>query len=367
VSSIGTLSARPLEVADLRQSWPAPSSCRPIVIIGAGGIVGDAHLPAYRQAGFPIAGIYDLDRGRAEALSRRWSLPVIDNLGEAAAIPGAVFDLAIPPFAHLDVLPALPEGACVLLQKPMGRDLAEATAILALTRERRMTAAMNFQLRFAPMMLAVADAAARGLFGRIVDVDVHIDTLTPWHLFPFLKGLPRIEIAVHSIHYLDLIRGFLGNPRSVMARTLGHPDSDLAQTRTSAILDFDEDVRCTLSVNHNHDFGSRFQDATIRFEGTEGAAIVKLGALLNYPTGAPDELWVTDRQGDWREVPLQGTWFPDAFIGTMANLQRFAAGEDSRLLTSVEDAWHTMALVEACFQSSAGAGTPVASSPEGHL
>ena len=31
---------------------------------------------------------------------------------------------------------------------------------------------------------------------------------------------------------------------------------------------------------------------------------------------------------DWINVPLQGAWFPDAFVGRMANLQRFASGED---------------------------------------
>ncbi len=70
-------------------------------------------------------------------------------------------------------------------------------------------------------------------------------------------------------------------------------------------------------------------------EGTEGAAMVKLGLLLNYPKGEPDELWITRRgEEDWTQVPLQGRWFPHAFIGTMSNLQREGAGEDSELVTS---------------------------------
>ena len=47
----------------------------------------------------------------------------------------------------------------------------------------------------------------------------------------------------------------------------------------------------------------------------------------------------------------------------MSNLQRFAAGEDDVLLTDVEDAWHTMALVEAAFESSAAPATPLRSAP----
>ena len=66
---------------------------------------------------------------------------------------------------------------------------------------------------------------------------------------------------------------------------------------------------------------------------------------------------------DWVSVPLTGEWFPDAFVGRMANVQRFACGEDSELVSSVEDAWNTMALVEAAYRSSAAPATPMAEKP----
>ncbi|MDQ0393905.1 Gfo/Idh/MocA family protein [Labrys monachus] len=351
--------------AVLRQSWPMPAEARPIVTVGAGSIVADAHFPAYRKAGFPIAGLFDLDPARAERVAADFGVErVFGSLDEATAVPDAVFDLATPPGAHLDVLRRLPDGAAVLLQKPMGRDLAEATAILQLARAKGLKAAVNFQLRFSPMMLAVQDAVARGLLGRLVDVEVHLAIDTPWHLFAFLKGMPRVEIAVHSIHYLDLIRSFLGDPAGVHAKTIGHPASEMAQTRTSAILDYGDDVRCTLSINHNHAFGRRNQVAEFRFDGTEGAAHVKLGLLLDYPRGEPDEVWLRPKgEADWVQVPLTGGWFPDAFVGRMANLQRFASGEDAELAASLEDAWSTMALVEAAFASSAAPATPLAPRP----
>src|SRR5262245_13657106 len=141
-ASIGSIEDPPLE---LRQTWNRPSQPRPIVIIGAGGIVNDAHLPAYRLAEFPVAGIYDIDRSRAEALAAKWGLQAFSSLADAASISEAVFDLAIPPAAHLDVLAALPEGSVALIQKPMGRDLDEATRILERARQRNLTAAVNFQ------------------------------------------------------------------------------------------------------------------------------------------------------------------------------------------------------------------------------
>ena len=53
----------------------------------------------------------------------------------------------------------------------------------------------------------------------------------------------------------------------------------------------------------------------------------------------------------YRRIVLEGDWFPDAFIGSMRNLQRFDAGEDDAHVTSAEDGFQTMALVEACYEA----------------
>ena len=118
----------PFDPKTLSQSWPLPAKPSPIVTFGAGSIVGDAHYPAYRKAGFPIAGLYDPDTEKAKALAHKWHVAAYASAEEAAAVPDAIFDLATPPSAHASVLKKLPDGASVLIQKPMGNDLAEATA-----------------------------------------------------------------------------------------------------------------------------------------------------------------------------------------------------------------------------------------------
>ena len=96
----------------------------------------------------------------------------------------------------------------------------------------------------------------------------------------------------------------------------------------------------------------------MKLEGTRAAAIAKMGVNLNYPHGEPDRLQFS--AGDeWQEVPLRGSWFLEAFEGPMANLQRFVAGEDKALMSPIEDAFKTMVLVEACYESSAAGGTPI--------
>ncbi|MDL2405415.1 Gfo/Idh/MocA family oxidoreductase [Rhizobium calliandrae] len=349
----------------LCQWWPKPSKPRPIVIFGAGSIVGDAHLPAYRKAGFPLAGLYDPNREKAKTLADQWGIGAFASEAEALAVEGAIFDLATPPAAHAAILAKLARGSFALIQKPMGSDLIGATEILRVCRERDIRAAVNFQLRFAPMMLALYDVVEKGYLGEVVDFDAWLALATPWGLWPFLKGLPRIEIAMHSIHYLDFIRGLLGNPKGVHAKTIGHPNHEVAQTRTAAILDYGDKVRCVLSINHDHNFGRKFQACEFRISGTKGAAYIKLGVNLDYPHGEPDELWIRPAGGsEWVEVKLEGAWFPDAFVNRMANLQRVASGEDETLVGSVEDAWQTMALVEAAYQSSAEPATPIAGLPK---
>lgn len=350
-------------IASFAQNWPAPSQPKPIVIIGAGGIVRDAHLPAYAKAGLKVQGVADIDASRSRALARDFAIPQVfpTVAGAGAALgTGVVYDVAVPPHAIARILPDLPDGAAVLIQKPMGADLAQARIIRKLCRDKGLKAAVNFQLRFSPMMMAARQAVASGLIGEPLDIEVHLNIFTPWHLFPFLLPMPRVELLVHSIHYLDSIRAIFGTPKGVFARSLPDPRAPgLAQTRTSVVLDYGDLRRGVMSINHNHQGGRQFQSAWFRIEGSTGAMMVKLGVCFDYPNGEADELWFCPNGAAWRQVPLTGSWFVDAFMGPMRNLQRFDAGEDAQLFSGVEDAFHSMALVEACFTAMALPGVPL--------
>jgi predicted dehydrogenase len=354
----------PASIRDLRQSWPRPAAPRPIVVIGAGSIVRDAHLPVYQRLGFPVAGIFDVNPKAGAERAAAFAIPrVFESIDEAASMRDVVFDLAIPPENVASVVERLPVGAAVLIQKPLGRDLADARRIVAICRERKLRAAVNFQLRFAPNMLAIKDALGRGVFGDVLDVEIRINLHTPWNYWAFLKGVPRLEVLMHSIHYLDLIRSLIGEPRGVYCKGVRHPAmTEYADTRTSIVLDYGETIRCSLTMNHAHTFGGRHGMSQLKIEGRRGAAIAKMGVNLNYPAGEPDTLEIAseDSKG-WSEIALRGSWFLEAFEGPMSNLQRFAAGDDPKLVSSVEDALRTMAVVEACYESSAHGATPIPS------
>jgi predicted dehydrogenase len=307
----------------------------------------------YRRLGYPVAGVYDVNCAAARETAARFDVDrVFHSLDEACALEGVIYDLAVPGDQIAGILERLPRGSGVLMQKPMGGDLADARRIRAIAHRRDLVAAVNLQLRFSPGMLALRDLIQQGVLGTLVDIDVRIVIDQPWHNWTFLEGAPRLEVPYHSIHYIDAIRALAGEPEGVYCRAVSHPELPrLRDTRSSIILDYGERIRCSLVLNHTHRAGPRYRESLLLVEGTLGAARLTWGVNLSYPSGPPDTMEVFTDEA-WRTVPLRGSWFIEAFEGPMSNLQRVMSGEDPVLVSSVDDAIKTMAIVESCYVSS---------------
>lgn len=336
----------------------------PILIIGAGGIVNAAHLPAYQLAGFKVEGIFDIDVSKASATAEKFNIPrVFRSMDEMLAHAPAkvIYDVAVPGNETISVLEKLPAGCSVLLQKPMGENIAEARRILELTHKKKMLAAINFQLRYAPYILAVKDLMKENALGELNDIEINVNVYTPWHLWTFLYKSPRLEILYHSIHYIDLIRKLLGEPESVYAKSTKHPSMpELSSVRSNIIMDYGDMKRANILTNHCHNYGNPKQQSYIKIEGSKGAVKINFGALIDYPRGAADNfeyvLLEEGKEPQWQELEIEGSWFPHAFIGSMGELMMAAEGIIPKPDNSVDDCIHTMACVEAAYESNGMGG-----------
>ena len=336
----------------------------PICIIGAGGIVADAHLPAYQIAGYKVAGIVNRNKQKAISLAEKFGIEkVYDTLEEMVAVHGtnAIYDFALPASEIIPVLEQLPEGATVLIQKPYGESLGEARAIHILAKQKQLLAGVNFQMRFAPYMLEARNMIADGKIGTITDLEVYVNVHTPWNLWEFLFSKERMEINYHSIHYVDLIRSFLGTPSKIFARTFKHPEAtQLASVKSNIIMDYGDMVRAVIHTNHNHNYSYQKQESYVKIEGTRGAIKITFGALINYPQGVPDSFeYITLEEGQeaqWQTKTIDGTWFPHAFIGTMRQMQLAKSGIVDKPENSIDDALETMICVEAAYTSNEKGG-----------
>ena len=353
------------KIENLNTVWPQPKKKKKIVIIGAGGIVTDAHLPAYKKGEYEVYGIYDPIMDKAIKCATDFGIKkVYKDLADALEEEDVIFDIAVPPSVLLYIVRVIPKNSICQFQKPLGNSLEEAREITKIVKEKKITACVNLQLKFSPMMLALRDAIEKNMIGTITDIEVNLSVSTPWHLWPFMEDLDHIEVPLHSIHYLDWIISILGKPKGVFCKSVNHPSfPKMNDSRSSIIMDYNN-VRCCLSLNHTHDTerqGVKHTHAYARVEGLNGAAYVKLGLLLNYPTGEPEEIEIASENVTWTNVKNVGTWFPDAFLNSMSSLQRFASGEDVLLPHSVENSFLTMSVVDACIKSSRGSGTLIQS------
>ncbi|MEI7024206.1 Gfo/Idh/MocA family protein [Paenibacillus sp. y28] len=328
-----------------------------IAIVGAGEIVLSCHLPAYRMAGFLVAGIYDLDSNKAQSAAAAFGLPkVYPSLDELLSDPDVhIVDIAIPAVFQAGVVAqAAAAGKHILCQKPLSENYAEAVRITEICSQAGIKAACNQQMRWAPGIRASKTIIDRGWLGTPVQASIQVNVKTDWDSWPWITRIPRLEVMYHSIHYMDALRSLFGTPEYIYGDGARYPgQTSVGETRTMLHIKFEGDMRGLIHDNHNNWSTPNDWYATFRFEGTEGVIKGTNGALYNYPQGQEDTLSFLSKRTNpsiWLTPMLEGRWFPDAFMGTMGELMR-AIEEDREPENSVRDNLMTMQMVFAAYRS----------------
>ena len=300
---------------------------------------------------------YDVDSAAARKTAADHGIATVyETLDELLADERIeIVDIAVPAAQQRAIAErALQAGKHLLCQKPLSEQLPDAEAIVLAARRAGRKAAVNQQMRWSPGIAAAKDLIARGFIGQPTDAQIQVSVTTPWHMWPWLKVAPRLEIMYHSIHYLDSLRYLLGDPAWVTSRHARFPGQpETGETKTLTVLDYDSGLQALVAVNHHDHSGDSY--ATFRFLGTEGVIKGTIGLLYNYPDGRPDTLLAhstTVAPDTWFDVRLEGLWIPDAFIGPMASLMD-AIQHDSTPITDVADNLGTLRVVDAAYRSAA--------------
>ena len=326
-----------------------------IAVIGCGGIVNYAHLPAYRQAGFHVVACYDQNPDSAARTATDHQIPrVAGSVSEILNDPTIdIVDIAVTPSAQAAIAKnAISAGKHVLCQKPLADTYASAVEVVHLADKRGVHVAVNQQMRWDAGIAVAKQLIDQGAIGIPADARIETSIRTPWHMWPWMANSPRLEIMYHSIHYQDALRYLCGDPvavSSLHARWPGQPETGETRTLTSFI--YDDDRRVTIDVNHHNWSDDAY--ARFRFLGTDGIIEGTLGLLYDYPSGRVDTLRYAAREAPlvWHEAPLTTWWIPDAFVGPMASLMS-AIHTGSAPLTSARDNLVTLQTVFASYTSS---------------
>lgn len=324
-----------------------------IGIVGCGGIVQYAHLPAYRDAGLRVLAVHDVDSDKARAVATEFGVPTVAaSADEVAATPGVgIVDIAVPPWEQPTIVSRVAAaGRHMLCQKPLA--LAYPTALEEVeTAERAgVLLAVNQQMRWVPCVAATRSLVAQGAIGRLRDARIAVSVATPWHMWPWLAGAPRLEILYHSIHYIDALRSILGDPvwvTSIHGRDPVRPRVE-GETRTITVLEYADGLQAQVIVSHDNDHGT--PSATIAVQGETGAIEGTIGLMYDYPTGRIDTLALLRDGAVVEDYAFDLRWIPDAFLGPMGDLMD-AVATGRQPITSGRDNLGTIAVAMAAYRS----------------
>src|ERR1700693_2664626 len=155
---------------DYLPRWPRRKDYR-IGCVGAGFIMRDCHLVAYRQAGFNPVAIASRDPAHALAVAQSRGIPRCHaTCAELLANDDIeVLDIAVPP----DVQPAILRAAVqhhdhirgILAQKPLAMSYSEARECVDLCTRAGITLAVNQNMRYDQSVRALKDILRRGWLG----------------------------------------------------------------------------------------------------------------------------------------------------------------------------------------------------------
>jgi len=330
-----------------------------IGLIGTGGIVQYAHIPAYRKAGFNIVACYDLNPETARKVAQEHGIATVyDSLDALLNDPAVeIVDIAVPPWEQLKIVRQVAAaGKHMLCQKPLSESFAEAQEIVRMAKEAGVKQAINQQMRWDAGIRASKNLIEQGVIGQPTDAQIAVSVLTPWHMWPWLASAPHLEIMFHSIHYLDALRFLFGDPEWVTSRHARYPKQAPVQgeSKTITVLDYASGLQAMTNVNHYNEYAEPY--ATFRFLGTEGAITGTIGLMYNYPTGRPDTLEITSEhygKGVKITPTLDEMWIPDAFVGTMAGLMEAIETDTQPRDNSTEDNLNTLRVAHAAYLSAA--------------
>jgi predicted dehydrogenase len=322
--------------------------------IGAGFIMRDVHLVAYREAGFNVVAIASRTPERAREAARQNGVGrVYDHWRELLTDPAVeIVDIAFPPDQQLEIVREAVRYSGrikgILAQKPLAATLADAVDIVRLCDEAGITLAVNQNMRYDQSMRALKTLLKRGDLGEPVVAQITMHARPHWQ--SFLQGYERLAILNMSIHHLDIFRFLFGDPERIISSVRMDPRTDFAHTDGMAfyILEFPSQLR---AVAIDNCFSWADQGIEWRVEGAEGIAKGTIG-WPDYPSGGPSTIdFTTKRQpGYWFQPRWSERWFPHAFAGTMGQLMR-AVEEQAEPEISGRDNLKTMALIEAAYRS----------------
>jgi predicted dehydrogenase len=187
-------------------------------IVGT-GFIGPAHLEALRRNNIMVYGLVESSREASEAkapiLGIPHAYPSFEAMLEDPRID--IVHLATPNYLHYQhAKAALLAGKHVVCEKPLAMNSGESAELVRLAAQEKRLNAVNFNLRFYPLMHHARNMVQAGELGDLFILQgsylqdwLLLPTDWNWRLEPEIGGTLRAVADIGS-HWLDLITFITG-------------------------------------------------------------------------------------------------------------------------------------------------------------
>ena len=326
--------------------------------IGAGFIMSDCHLPNYEKAGYTLHAVSSRTLKSAQSLAEKFSIPNVYATNEELLDDKQleVIDIAVPPQDQLALIKELVKRdhiKGVLAQKPLGISFEEGVEIVEACEAAGKFLVVNQNMRYDQSMRAMKTLIETQKMGEPVLGTIDMRAIPHWA--PWQEAIGSLTLRIMSIHHLDISRFLFGDPEYVYCSYSKDPRTPFAH----------EDGICLTTLEYAN--GARFQinddvwagpakegaaeDCFVRWriEGTHGLAKGEIG-WPKWPVVTPSTLtYSTIQSSEWVTPQWREAWFPDAFMGPMAELLCGLEGKQPPM--DGRENLKTLLLVEACHMS----------------
>lgn len=352
---------------------PAPSSGRPLrVAVVGGGDIGVRNANSVKAASnATIAAVCDINPQVLRTLSRSFSAPGVaeyDALLKRDDVDAVL--LSLPHFLHEPfTLQAARAGKHILLEKPLGVDLASATSIVQGCADAGVRLTVNFSFRYIPTVQFVKHLLAEGILGEFAGVQISLfqykgarywaggytqrasdDWRTTWEK---AGGGILINTVCHSIDYV----------RFAVEREISHVHAEYGtfaspiEVEDSLVATFRYDNSAIGSVNATSIWRAAKHDE-VRLWGTHGSLIIHNNSLMTLFPSKRYQNVEPGREHKISKVPSND--YTSRWIDRFA----YAVLNDEPHEIDGLDGWVNNATIEAAYRSrELGGATEVATWP----
>ena len=190
-----------------------------VAVVGT-GFIGPVHVEALRRVGVSVRGILGIDKAQSEAAAQALGLEVAyaDYAELLADEQVTTVHIATPNRLHYPfVKQALEANKHVICEKPLAMNTEETAELVALTQSKPdLVTAVNYNLRYYPMVLQAREIVRSGTLGDIYAISgayqqdwLLKETDWNWRLLAKEGGALR-AIGDIGTHWMDMAHFITG-------------------------------------------------------------------------------------------------------------------------------------------------------------